>query len=467
MPEPPDRPEFFDEDDLEGPSVWFFVVLYVLLELAAIGLTVFNWPAGQSTVTGRFWISVLLLPFLIWVALGAGSFTHCEEATNKSGWWNVLRQWRAAHWRHWARSHLLLMDSVTLTPEDPLAERMLGLEGSPPTNPDKTLLLQQTEATRASSRLDSLFEQLLKPLETSIRILARLEKPQVVLQVGDDDCCADLRNAWKRLALPDQLTVTWLAPNAESPLAERWFAEKMPGCRLVIACQLQADESERPCSEVAVALLLSSPSAVAHARLTLKPQACVFRPIVAESDTVNDALAKLLGSEQIPPGKIRHVWFSRLDRRVRNATTFAVREAALNVASQDVDRALGHPGPANAWLLQAMAGQMVQHGQGAQLVASPYRAGVALNLVGISPGPMVWPKEVHVPIFSYSFFISVSVLLLALMVLVYTGMAPWEDGDTFLVVAMIVAALLIVLNTIGSWCSRRHITRQFHARFYE
>jgi hypothetical protein len=466
MPEPPDKPEFLDEHVLEAPSVWLFVVLYIVLELAAIGLTVVNWPKGEPTMTGQFWACVLLLPFLLWVALGSIFTTPYEVATNHCNWWNLLRQYRAAHWRQWAHEHLLLMDSVTLTPEDPLAERMLGLDGSPPTNPDKALLLQDTEATRVRSRLDGLLERLLTPLETSIRSLARLEKPQIVLQVGSNDCSADLRNVWKRLALPGEPAVTWLAPDAESPLPERWFAEKMPGCRLVLACQLQASESEQPCSEVAVALLLSSPGAVACSGLELKPQACVFRPIVAESDTVDGALAKLLSVAQAPPGKIRHFWFSRLDRIVRNATTFAVGEAGLNVASQDVDRALGKPGPANAWLLQAMAGQMVQHGQGAQLVATPYRTGVALNVVGISPSPVIWPKDVHVSVFSCFYSVAVITVFTSLLVVVEEVLPSMSSGKTFLTVGMIAAPLLIGWMMVRTWWQRRYTTRRFHECFY-
>jgi len=460
----PDVPE---QETPEPPPVWLFVVLYVAMELAAVALTVFNWPKGQPTMTGTFWACVLLLPTLLWVTVGAAFVAPYEDARNDSDWWNLLRQYRTAYWQQWAHGHMWLMDSVVLTPEDALAERMLGLEGLPPTNPGKALVLPRTETTRARARLDSLFEQLLTPLATTVRRLTRLETPYVVLQVGDDDCSADLLHVWKRLSLPDSLRVTWLAPDEPSPLAEHWFGEEIPGCRLVIACQLQTPESEPPCSETAVALLLSNPDAVTRARLKLKPQAWIFRPIVAESDAVDEALATLLSAGQASSGKIRHCWYSRLGRIVRNATMFAVNEAGLNVMMQDVDRALGNPGPVNAWLLQAMAAQMVQHGQGAQLVATPYRTGVSLNLVATSPPPVVWPNDdIRVPFFCYSFFVGMAMLLAFVLVLTNGVMPPSPNDPSLFSIACFAIPLIILLRTGVALWQRRENTHRFCERFY-
>ncbi len=79
----------------------------------------------------------------------------------------------------------------------------------------------------------------------------------------------------------------------------------------------------------------------------------------------------VLAAEQTPRARIRHLWLSGLPRQSHHATASAVKDPGLDLPAHDVDHAIGKPGPVNALLLQALAAQMVEHGQGAQLVASP------------------------------------------------------------------------------------------------
>lgn len=66
----------------------------------------------------------------------------------------------------------------------------------------------------------------------------------------------------------------------------------------------------------------------------------------------------------------------------------AVKDAGLTLAVHEVDEAIGRPGPVNALLLQTLAAQMVQHGQGTQLIALPSAEGLKLNLVGMQEAPV-------------------------------------------------------------------------------
>ncbi|WP_321895179.1 type VI secretion system Vgr family protein [Paraburkholderia heleia] len=118
------------------------------------------------------------------------------------------------------------------------------------------------------------------------------------------------------------------------------------------------------------------------------PQARIFRPIPSTSDAMLDAVRTLLKAEQAPPGRIKHLWLSRLTKQGHNASIAAVKDAGLTLAVHKVDDAIGKPGPVSTLLLQTLAAQMVQHGQGVQLVASPSADGLTLNLVGTQEVPV-------------------------------------------------------------------------------
>lgn len=414
-----DMPDVALKDVGRAPSVKVFVALYALIQFAAVVLTLLNWPAGQPTMTRDFWLAILVVPFLLWVLIG-GLYYHLayEGPLIRALWWNTLRGHLASHWQKWTHAHLVLLDSVVLTSEDDLAERMLGLEGSAPSNPDKVLVLPGMPDSGGRAKLELVLERLLAPLAERIAPLARVGSFDIVLQSDHAEHAIDLQRIWRKLGLPGDPAVAWLPADADSPLVVQWFDEQpMPDYRLVLACQLCDGKQEPASSEMVVALLLAVPDVAARSRAKFKPQAYLFRPVAAESDVVDMALRLLLEAQQAPPEKLKHFWFSRLAKPLKHAATTAVTNAGLNLAHHDLDKALGKPGPANGWLLQALAAQMVRHGQGAQLVAAPYQTGVAFNVVGLAPPPVkFWPTNEHC-IYSLSWMLAMAAMFFVLVAL--------------------------------------------------
>ncbi|WP_052135335.1 hypothetical protein [Collimonas arenae] len=446
------------------PPIWFFVLLYVIFQLLGIALTIFNWPKNQPTMTAPFWMAMIVLPALAWVAAWGIIYTNHAAYQNKVRWWNFLRECRVKYWRDWTQCREVLFASVALTPEEDLAERMLGLEGQAPTNPDKTLSLASQAEGPDRSRLEQIFERLLTQLAAPIQQLARapVGPCEVVLQTGAEDSTPVLLRVWQRFKLPGTPKVVWLSSDADSPLVEQWFKGAGAKFRLVIACQLHDERDEQTYSEAAVAMLLTTVEIAAATKL--KTQACLFRPITAESDSTDDALATLLRAEQVPVGKIKHLWFSRLDKIVRHATESAVRDAGLTVATHEVDRAMGKPGPINRWLLQVFAAQMVQHGQGAQLVANPHRTGVALNVVGAQPAPpMTTPLPDHV-----STLIPLIVALCGIagfLIVGLRGVSPEPNSDNLFMILLIGMPLLIALRIGVDILDTKLTTSEFDEKY--
>ncbi|MBK3786409.1 hypothetical protein G3A43_40105 [Paraburkholderia aspalathi] len=456
-------PDVTEQAEPHAPPIWQYGVLYLLIQLVGAGLVVLAWPKGQATMTPAFWIAIIVLPALLWGAASGAVYWRYEEVRNQCAWWNLLGRVRSFKWRSWAHARVAIVSSVVLTPEEGLAESILGLEGAAPTNPDKTLSLDQFGTSHGRNRLEEVFASLLAPLRNDIDKLAPSNDVEVVLHVGREDCSRDLVRVWKRLEFRGEPAVKWLAADVEWPLAERWFSEPVPSCRIVLACQLHR-EGESEFSEVAVGLVLGNPSALGARRSGIKPQAVIFRPIVAEPDDIAQSLSTLLRAEQAPVNKIRHVWMSDLEKITGRRTDAAVREAKLDVSSHDVDRAIGKPGPANPWLLQAVAAEAVQYGEGAQLVATGFRSAATLNIVASGTEAPDAPPHGTSDVVSIGWLIAMTSLFVFIFVSARVFMPSDRDGP-LITMLLALCPLFVALQVAITLYMRRSTARRFWQQF--
>lgn len=280
------------------------------------------------------------------------------------------------HWRLWAQARVAIIGSVTLTPENELAERMLGLEGSAPANAGKLLPVLLEKSTVSASRSHQILEQLVTPFVPYMSGIAGRHTFSIVVQSNREQDVNDLRALLRRL-MPrdfDFVEISRAEEALDVGLVEGWLSgERMPDFCLVLAYQLHSESKQATCSEAAVALLFASTTIIANSKGKLKPHAWLFRPVPAAMDTVFDALKIMLAAQQTPNERIKHLWLSHVPGRGKHATVTAVKDTELNLAVHDLDAAIGVPGPVNPLLVQALAAQMVQHGQGTQLVATPHK----------------------------------------------------------------------------------------------
>ncbi|MBY4695062.1 hypothetical protein K6W21_13355 [Burkholderia latens] len=445
------------------PSIWWCVLAIAVIQTGGIVITALTWPQGKPVMSELFFARALLLPLLVSGAVCAVIYSGYEDWIERVDWWNFLCRSERAAWRQWTQAHVVVVNSITLTPEPELAERLLGLEGSAPMHPGKILALPETEDAAGGARLGPILEQLVTPFSASLSRHAPRRVVDVILQSNDKDDLTELRAVWRKLKLPDLVQFGWVPFGAQQTQIDAWFGKSWQcDFRLVLACQLHADGEEPVWSEAAVAMLLTLPHVLESFKGKLRPQARLFRPIAMPSDSVLDAVETLLAAEQTPRARIRHLWLSDLPPQGRHATLGAVKETELELSAHDVDRAIGKPGPVNALLLQALAAQMVAHGQGAQMVATPTEHKVRLNLVGTQPAPVPRVEAEYMRSLSLSVTVGGSCCLLLIMVALNALGA--SSGWFWACLAGFVFLFLIQIG--GSFLRRRLLEDDFYQKLW-
>lgn len=442
----------------ERLSRWVYVVLFLAVEIAAVVIVLSDWPKGVSLASEKFVDDALLVPFPIWLALcfvvhmivydGPALVT---AAHNRDRWFLITG------WQRQARSGMAVLDSVILTPEPDLAERMLALEGEPPENPGKVMALADIGGPDDASRLPLLLDALLSPLAARLAKAAKSGSFGIVTQCDDEGVSGEVLAAWERLKLPGKPVVRSLDNSRNPGFADTWFKDEIqpaypyasynvdrtPKYRLVLAWHLNrgAPDVVHKDSEVAVALLLGSP-ALMQEQPGLKRQAWLLRQVTGEADQVDRSLALLLNAGQAPVERIRHFWHSGLKGLAQHATLGAVRESGLKVEIHALDTAIGPQAHVARWVLQALAARMAHFGQGPQLVALPHEQRVALNLVAKEPAPVdvPWKKEYgYAPVFGPESGTFVSIWTFAMLI---TPDKSWGGFET--VITCVIAVCLIV-----------------------
>ncbi|WP_438392463.1 hypothetical protein [Caballeronia sp. DA-9] len=438
-----------------APPVWLLAVLFIVIQSIGAALRVYTWPKSQPVMVPEFLIGLIVIPWLFWLGVCGALFFAYIQDQNRVLWWNYLADEHFTGWRKWAQTRIMVVDSVVLSPEPDLAERMLKLEGKLPDNPDKTMILAVPQTHQAGSRVQAVFDQLLTPFLPTLTRMRRADKVEIVYQTEREIDVVHLRAAWDRFELPLTPTFHWLAPDTDSPLTGPWFAIRPPECRIVLACQLHTPDVAPKFSEVAVALLLTT--AKFAARTKIRPQASLFRPITADFSTAEHALKTLLSAEQTPVEKLRHFWTSHLNKITSHAVDAAVKNSGIDLEHHKIDAAIGKAGPANRWLAQALAAEMVQHGQGAQLIAVPHASGVAWNLVASNPAPVPRPAHPAINYFSWPFL----AMIIAFAACLFCILLPDGLSDPLKIALIAAIPVLVVVQVCAEIWTLKQTSRAF------
>lgn len=395
---PPERERY------EAPPFWFYLVLLVIVEGFAVAMVLRGMPKSGAVPWDNVLRYAVAVPFCAWMTVCFLAYWYMFDIqASQAAEYNRERWRNITSWQRQSRSGVALLDSVILTPEPDLAERMLALEGNAPENSGKVLTLADIAGADGESRLACLLDALFAPLAARLARVAKSGSFEIVIQCANLDVHRAVLAAWARLDLPEAPVVRSLEIGRDVGFAEWWFEEaerprytyeqdRTPRYRLLLAWHLHEGGPDvvHKASEAAVALLLGSRALMAEIP-DLKRQAWLLRQIPGEADHVDASLASLLNAGQVPTERIRHFWHSGLKGLAQHATLGAVRESGLKVETHPLDAAIGPQAPVARWVIQALAAKMAHFGQGAQLIALPHEQGLSLNLVAKDPAPVDEP----------------------------------------------------------------------------
>ena len=210
----------------EPPSVWVFVLLYLVTEGSAMFLTLSSWPKGEPVASQKFMLDAVVAPFVVWLGISIalyeamyGGFVY-EAAVKNSERWRLMTRWKRQ-----SRAGIAPSDSMFLTPEPDLAERMLSLEGSPPVNPGKVMALDSVDAAAGMSRVRGVLERLLTPMAAKLTQAARSDSFEIVMQCERQEMSADVHAAWSQLDLPGRPRIRWMDNDRDVGFADSWFKD--------------------------------------------------------------------------------------------------------------------------------------------------------------------------------------------------------------------------------------------------
>lgn len=401
------------------PAVWVSVLVFVGFFILCFILTVLDWKQGKPVISTEFFVRILLVPALAGGLISSLIYVRHEDWIERVDLWNNLCHRAYANWRWWAQERVAIIGSVTLTPVKDLGVRMLGLEGGPPANAGKTLALATEKKEGSMSRVQQVLEQLVTPFAPYMTNFVGRRTFSIILQSDREEDVNDLRSLLRKLAPRDFhfIKISRTPQPLDMGLVNGWLSgTTMTDYCFVLAYQLHTAGIEPAYSEAAVSLLFASRAVISNSKGKLSPEAWVFRPAAATMDRIFDTLKTVLTAQQTPVERIKHLWLTHVPGQGKHATLTAVKDVDLNIGAHDVDKAIGLPGPVNAMLVQALAARIVQHGQGTQLVATPHKAGAALNLVGTSIAP-IDDVEARVPLMISISFTCMAACLAGLVML--------------------------------------------------
>lgn len=430
------------------PSPWFIVALCVVCLVVGVALTLLLWPTARGTAGNfRFWACLAGVPAVSAVILVAAVFHMYGMQKLYRDCWDDCCRLVDRVWRAWARSHVALTAFATLTPESDLAERIAGLAGEAPKNKTKVLRLEGFDSDFRASRIESVLNHLLERLKPALDELRAEQTVRALVWTGsqpdEETIRAMMEGLWRRLGIRPHVEVTATPELRWVNIEDYAVRERMP--LLILCAQLHdAGTALEQFTEAATGLLLEH--TVRRTRDGL-PAVRIFRSMPTDIESFKVDLAQLgdMGPVDLP--KLRVGWSCGLGKAERYALEEALVSSRIVLKGgskgiTQLDDCIGPTGPINPWLSLGLAAELVQYGQGAQLLAVPDGNRVRMAVADAST-----PARVGTPDRGHRRDLRGAATLIC--------MAPWiaillavifRPDDTFLwIMAGIAASVLLTL----------------------
>jgi hypothetical protein len=388
---PVDLPEITtDQRPPAPPKAIVWLGAFVVVMLANVVTTLLTWPKEEPTTSVWFWVRLLVFPTIgCCAAFGLRLFYYDEEMTRLAAEKETCESDRAEA-TDFAQEPLAVLGVAYLTAMDAgsegvasaIAQKKRVLKSSIPRSGEDAVrhtALALNEIEEGSGRYQSLFIQLLGDIKDSLDGLPADVPFSIHLQIATDiereQVLKTWQTCWQECGYRDAPT-SLLDPEQGTMALDEWLDVKggpaLENFTLYVAAQLHSEPPENS-AEAGVALLLGwAPLAE---RRGLTPIALLHRPVQSESTNFITSLPKALLWGRTSGTQVNDVWQAGLTGQDKTAFLKNSADVGLQASKtedfagiHDIDRALGNPGAASAWLAVALAIERAWRTEQPQLV---------------------------------------------------------------------------------------------------
>ncbi|WP_250500267.1 hypothetical protein [Caballeronia sp. GAWG1-5s-s] len=368
-------PKFEELPVSKGPSVWLLGVASIGLILVTTSIVFFSWPKHhEHSGDMEFWLCLLGVPSTISSAFLCAVWHRASMTAFGTSCFKYYASAVLLVWQRWTRQYVVLSGFSILLVEEAMAEKIAGLSGTAPQNKTDVRRLEGIVDDFRSNRAERITERLLRELKDTL-VSSSIEGTLRIVAWAGSAIDAELteitlRKQWDRLDLSIRASVEVVSEISWQTIERSVIDERSHV--LLLCIQLHDDGGY---------LAQFTESAVAHLFQPSLPRldsgvpvVRIYRAMPVSTASMCADFQQLGESGAIPLADIRSGWHCNLGKAEGYALSRAVGDSGLVLEGGtsgmvSVCDCIGPVGPINPWVSLALAAELVQYGQGAQLLA--------------------------------------------------------------------------------------------------
>ncbi|KXV04153.1 hypothetical protein CR51_14390 [Caballeronia megalochromosomata] len=360
----------------QKPSPWLVAVCSIGVMFAAAVVIFVSWPKLHEQSGGiEFWLCLVGIPLMLGLALWCAILHFAGMAAFGVDCLAYYTDAVLLAWQRWGRQYAVLGGFSVLLVEDALAEKIAGLSEAAPRNKSEVRRLEEIAEDFKSTRTEQVLERLLRGSKDAVLSSGIDDTLRIIASTGEHTDAGEIEQSilkqWDALNLRIPVTVEPVSEISWPVIERSVIDERTPVLLLSVQLHDNGDEFAR-FTESAVALLFQPnlPQLDSGA-----PVVRIYRSMPASTASMLTDFQQLGESGAVPLARIRTGWNCNLGKADGYALSRAVGDCGLVLEGGtsgmvNVSDSIGPVGPISPWISLALAAELVQYGQGPQLLAS-------------------------------------------------------------------------------------------------
>ncbi|WP_157952969.1 hypothetical protein [Limnobaculum parvum] len=361
-------------------------------------------------------------------------------------------------WQSWGRLSIPVLAYAQYTPVENITDKILGISGRLPLNPNAVMKLNEVPANSFSQySLSFVFNKLIEPMVENIKPIQHQLKIHVYSSESVEMTRASLQQTfeWFRLSGVVKENIHYLddVPSFETVYTLR---EDDPSYNhLAIMVSLHND-SESKNTESAVSLLFGS---------TLnktKSDIYFFRPIKIEKSQIDQGVEVFLEVEQIKGNEAIHLWMVNVDDASSHSFTKLVGNSTHNYTISGIhsmNSCFGKVSAIYAWNSIVCAAEAIKAKNQNSLITLQQDNHIESVQVARSPGETLFASVYEMSLIHSYYLMGVMMFSLAAVSFISTyggveNFLPWLVGGVFLLFIFSTISVIFHHTQFRKTCQR-------------